>query len=124
VELNERKMETWINPLEARLPIAPDMRIYCLYSLDSASGLYLLPIDMGWGNRQSEVIGKLLVPSPLTYGRYTEDSVEEATLGDIVDDISCDCENKTNLNEPDNVASRVRRVVVPTHCIGASVCLY
>jgi phospholipid:diacylglycerol acyltransferase len=31
VELNERKMEKWINPLEARLPIAPDMRIYCLY---------------------------------------------------------------------------------------------
>jgi phospholipid:diacylglycerol acyltransferase len=33
VEQNERKMETWINPLEARLPLAPDMRIYCLYSL-------------------------------------------------------------------------------------------
>jgi len=31
VELNEKRMESWINPLEARLPIAPDMRIYCLY---------------------------------------------------------------------------------------------
>lgn len=30
VELNEKRMETWINPLEARLPLAPDMRIYCL----------------------------------------------------------------------------------------------
>jgi len=33
VEQNEKKMETWINPLEARLPLAPDMRIYCLYAV-------------------------------------------------------------------------------------------
>lgn len=33
VELNEKRMETWINPLEARLPLAPDMRIYCLYGV-------------------------------------------------------------------------------------------
>ena len=31
VEMNDRRMEKWINPLETRLPYAPDMRIYCLY---------------------------------------------------------------------------------------------
>jgi phospholipid:diacylglycerol acyltransferase len=39
VEQNERKMETWINPLEARLPIAPDMRIYCLYAINPHTSL-------------------------------------------------------------------------------------
>ena len=33
VEANEKKMEKWINPLEARLPLAPNMRIYCLYGV-------------------------------------------------------------------------------------------
>ena len=33
VEANEKKMEKWINPLESRLPLAPNMRIYCLYGV-------------------------------------------------------------------------------------------
>ena len=46
VELNEKRMETWVNPLEARLPIAPHMRIYCLYGVGNPterSYWYYLP---------------------------------------------------------------------------------
>lgn len=31
VEANENKPSTWLNPLEARLPLAPNMKIYCFY---------------------------------------------------------------------------------------------
>lgn len=31
VEANENKPSTWLNPLEARLPLAPNLKIYCFY---------------------------------------------------------------------------------------------
>lgn len=33
VEQNEDNPRTWMNPLEARLPHAPDMKIYCFYGI-------------------------------------------------------------------------------------------
>ncbi|KAE8412829.1 Lecithin:cholesterol acyltransferase-domain-containing protein [Aspergillus pseudocaelatus] len=33
VEANENDPRTWLNPLEARLPFAPDMKIYCFYGV-------------------------------------------------------------------------------------------
>lgn len=33
VEENENRPTTWLNPLEARLPIAPHMKIYCFYGI-------------------------------------------------------------------------------------------
>ena len=33
VESNENRPVTWMNPLEARLPHAPDMKIYCFYGI-------------------------------------------------------------------------------------------
>lgn len=33
VEANEHDPRTWLNPLEARLPLAPDMKIYCFYGV-------------------------------------------------------------------------------------------
>lgn len=33
VEANEKNPRTWLNPLEARLPRAPDMKIYCFYGV-------------------------------------------------------------------------------------------
>ncbi|PLN80438.1 putative Phospholipid:diacylglycerol acyltransferase [Aspergillus taichungensis] len=33
VEANENNPRTWLNPLEARLPLAPDMKIYCFYGV-------------------------------------------------------------------------------------------
>ncbi|PYH89440.1 phospholipid:diacylglycerol acyltransferase [Aspergillus ellipticus CBS 707.79] len=33
VEENENDPRTWLNPLEARLPLAPDMKIYCFYGV-------------------------------------------------------------------------------------------
>lgn len=33
VEANENKPTTWLNPLEARLPKAPNMKIYCFYGI-------------------------------------------------------------------------------------------
>ncbi|RAK99826.1 phospholipid:diacylglycerol acyltransferase [Aspergillus ibericus CBS 121593] len=33
VEENENNPRTWLNPLEARLPLAPDLKIYCFYGV-------------------------------------------------------------------------------------------
>ena len=33
VETNENIPRTWLNPLEARLPLAPDLKIYCFYGI-------------------------------------------------------------------------------------------
>lgn len=33
VEANENNPRTWMNPLEARLPLAPNMKIYCFYGV-------------------------------------------------------------------------------------------
>ena len=33
VEMNERDPRKWLNPLETRLPLAPDMKIYCFYGV-------------------------------------------------------------------------------------------
>jgi phospholipid:diacylglycerol acyltransferase len=33
VELNENKPTTWVNPLEARLPSAKNLKIYCFYGI-------------------------------------------------------------------------------------------
>ncbi|KAJ5943921.1 hypothetical protein N7516_004089 [Penicillium verrucosum] len=33
VEANEKDPRTWLNPLESRLPLAPDMKIYCFYGV-------------------------------------------------------------------------------------------
>ncbi len=33
VEANENDPRTWLNPLEARLPLAPKMKIYCFYGI-------------------------------------------------------------------------------------------
>ncbi|KAL4945196.1 hypothetical protein BDV06DRAFT_185477 [Aspergillus oleicola] len=33
VEANENDPRTWLNPLEARLPKAPDMKLYCFYGV-------------------------------------------------------------------------------------------
>ena len=33
VERNENIPRTWLNPLEARLPLAPDLKIYCFYGI-------------------------------------------------------------------------------------------
>ena len=33
VEKNENIPQTWLNPLEARLPLAPDLKIYCFYGI-------------------------------------------------------------------------------------------
>ncbi|KAK4953458.1 phospholipid:diacylglycerol acyltransferase [Elasticomyces elasticus] len=33
VEINEHRPQAWVNPLEARLPKAPSMKIYCFYGI-------------------------------------------------------------------------------------------
>ncbi|KAL1854223.1 phospholipid:diacylglycerol acyltransferase [Paecilomyces lecythidis] len=37
VEANEDDPRTWLNPLEARLPVAPDMKIYCFYGVGKST---------------------------------------------------------------------------------------
>jgi hypothetical protein len=50
-------METWINPLEARLPIAPDMRIYCLFINWLEPFLIRFLVGTGLESPQSEATG-------------------------------------------------------------------
>jgi phospholipid:diacylglycerol acyltransferase len=44
VEANEKDQSKWVNPLETRLPLAPNLKIYCFYGKYSSS-LVLLPSD-------------------------------------------------------------------------------
>ena len=37
VEANENVPRTWLNPLEARLPLAPDLKIFCFYGIGKAT---------------------------------------------------------------------------------------
>jgi hypothetical protein len=80
VEANEKRMEKWINPLESRLPLAPNMRIYCLYGVGKPTERsYWYTYCLSSTNRL----------------RYTEDPFDEGPLADAVGDTQCDCENKT-----------------------------
>ena len=37
IQANENDPRTWLNPLETKLPLAPDMRIYCFYGVGKAT---------------------------------------------------------------------------------------
>jgi phospholipid:diacylglycerol acyltransferase len=37
VEQNENVPQTWLNPLEARLPLAPNLKIYCFYGVGKST---------------------------------------------------------------------------------------
>ena len=37
VEENEKDPRTWINPLESRLPLAPNLKVYCFYGVGKAT---------------------------------------------------------------------------------------
>lgn len=43
IEANERIPAKWVNPLEARLPMAPNMKIYCFYGVGKPTERGLLP---------------------------------------------------------------------------------
>lgn len=47
VERNENNPRTWLNPLEARLPLAPDMKIYCFYGIGK-------PTERGYFYKESQ----------------------------------------------------------------------
>ena len=85
-------MEKWINPLEARLPLAPNMRIYCLYGVGK-------PTERSYWFRYGQVFTYLL--------RYTEDPLDDGPLAEAMGDTQCDCENKTRRNPLDIPFSRV-----------------
>jgi phospholipid:diacylglycerol acyltransferase len=87
-------MEKWINPLEARLPLAPNMRIYCLYGVGK-------PTERSYWFIRCDVFTYLL--------RYAEDPFEDGPLADAVGDTQCDCENKTSRNPLDIPFNRVVR---------------
>lgn len=46
VEANENIPQTWLNPLEARLPIAPDLKIFCFYGIGK-------PVERSYFYKQS-----------------------------------------------------------------------
>lgn len=66
VEKNQLDPAKWINPLETRLPLAPDMKIYCFYGVGKPTerGYFYREDDMT--NGSSVMIGQFLpdIPSP------------------------------------------------------------
>lgn len=48
VEANEKDQRKWINPLETRLPLAPNLKIYCFYGVgkDTERGYYYRTPDL------------------------------------------------------------------------------
>lgn len=48
VEANEHKQEKWVNPLETRLPLAPNLRVYCFYGVGK-------PTERGYFYRSPEM---------------------------------------------------------------------
>lgn len=64
VEANQKNPNKWINPLETRLPHAPDMKIFCFYGVGKPTErayYYKEEVDL-LRNETSAAIGK---PSPL-----------------------------------------------------------
>jgi phospholipid:diacylglycerol acyltransferase len=60
VEANEQDPRKWINPLESRLPLAPNLKIYCFYGVGK-------PTERGYYYRSPE-------PSPSNYLNMTIDT--------------------------------------------------
>jgi len=54
VEANEKDPRKWINPLETRLPLAPNLKIYCFYGQSSLPRTYPSFLLTSNRNRQSD----------------------------------------------------------------------
>lgn len=65
VEANEKNPKKWINPLETRLPLAPNMRIYCFYGVGK-------PTERAYYYRSPEMPGltnlSMVIDTSLTQG--------------------------------------------------------
>ena len=71
VEANQRRPEKWINPLETRLPLAPDMKIYCFYGIGK-------PTERAYFYREDETMNKTSVMIGTTsYSPTTEKNADK-----------------------------------------------
>lgn len=57
VEANQHDYRKWMNPLETRLPLAPDMKIYCFYGIGKPTERAYFYRDDGLSNKTSLMIG-------------------------------------------------------------------
>lgn len=57
VEKNQKDPLKWMNPLETRLPLAPDMKIYCFYGVGKPTERAYFYKDEEYTNRSTVMIG-------------------------------------------------------------------
>ena len=62
VEKNQQIPQKWMNPLETRLPLAPDMKIYCFYGIGKPTERAYFYREDAESNRSSVMIGKIHRP--------------------------------------------------------------
>ena len=71
VEENQLNPSKWMNPLETRLPLAPDMKIYCFYGIGKATERAYFYREDEYTNKSTVMIGTSQGPThtspPLTH---------------------------------------------------------
>ena len=65
VEENQLNPVKWINPLETRLPLAPNMKIFCFYGVGKPTERAYFYRNDDYTNKTTVMIGKLLLVSIL-----------------------------------------------------------
>lgn len=70
VEANERDPRKWINPLESRLPLAPNLKIYCFYGVGKPTerGYYYRSPEPGSGTNLNITIDTALIQGEVDHG--------------------------------------------------------
>ncbi len=64
VEENQLVPQKWMNPLETRLPLAPDMKIFCFYGVGKPTERAYFYREDETMNRTAVMIGTCYIPSP------------------------------------------------------------
>jgi phospholipid:diacylglycerol acyltransferase len=72
VESNQMIPQKWMNPLETRLPLAPDMKIFCFYGVGKPTERAYFYREDDSLNKTGVMIGtKLLIPSTLQADHFS-----------------------------------------------------
>ena len=73
VEANENAPRTWLNPLEARLPLAPKMKIYCFYGIGKPTerAYFYSPVPRNHANPFSNATVNMTIDASMTTPPHT-----------------------------------------------------
>ncbi|RMZ89353.1 hypothetical protein DV736_g3419, partial [Chaetothyriales sp. CBS 134916] len=73
VEANQDDPRTWLNPLEARLPLAPNMKIYCFYGIGKPTerAYFYTPVPPTYINPSSSVTLNMTIDAAMSTPPHT-----------------------------------------------------